>query len=102
MSIGTVQRWVDDEGWGVVASLETPGGCWFIWSQIDAPAPHHLDQGQLVEFTFESSRQDGFNWRAVSVRPSDAEAGRQLQPGTPRAFKSTFSLEFPGTTTESG
>jgi len=33
---GTVREWAE-EGWGVVDSAETPGGCWVHWSVVHEP-----------------------------------------------------------------
>ena len=36
---GTVRVWHAEEGWGVIDSAETPGGCWTHFSAVRAPAP---------------------------------------------------------------
>lgn len=33
-SVGTVGSWSDAEGWGVIESPETPGGCWAHFSVV--------------------------------------------------------------------
>jgi CspA family cold shock protein len=68
---GVVREYDDREGFGVVDSLDTPGGCWFHYSMIEVPGRKTLLAGQLVRFTFESEvEQDGFVFRALQVRPS--------------------------------
>lgn len=31
---GSVRSWFGEEGWGVIDSPETPGGCWAFFSHI--------------------------------------------------------------------
>jgi CspA family cold shock protein len=33
--VGVVREWNAEEGWGVVDSDETPGGCWVHFSHIE-------------------------------------------------------------------
>ena len=33
-TVGTVRVWHRDEGWGVIDSPETPGGCWAHFSHL--------------------------------------------------------------------
>ena len=70
MAEGTVRVWHDELGWGVLDSPETPGGCWAHFSQLAMPGFHTVTPGQTVSFTFEAADEDGFAFRAVSVRPS--------------------------------
>jgi CspA family cold shock protein len=68
---GVVREYDDREGFGVIDSLDTPGGCWFHYSMIEVPGRKTLFAGQLVRFTFESEvEQDGFVFRALQARPS--------------------------------
>jgi cold shock protein len=66
---GTVRTWDDDEGWGVVDSADTPGGCWTHFGQVDAPGLRRLRPGAAVELEWEPAQQDGFSFVAVAVRP---------------------------------
>jgi CspA family cold shock protein len=67
---GVVREYDDREGFGVIDSLATPGGCWFHYSMIEVPGRKTLSAGQLVRFTLEREvEQDGFVFRAVQVRP---------------------------------
>lgn len=68
---GTVALWHAEEGWGVVSSADTPGGCWTHFSHIDGGGFRELTAGDAVSFTFErlgpGEEQDGFTFRAVRV-----------------------------------
>ena len=41
-----------DEGFGVIDSAETPGGCWAYFSVIVMDGYRRLQAGQRVSFTF--------------------------------------------------
>ncbi|MCX2713647.1 cold shock domain-containing protein [Mycolicibacterium sp. J2] len=77
-SVGTVQIWHPDDGWGVLASAETPGGCFAHFSDIWANDSvlrcgyRELLQGETVDFEWEhapAGGQDGYSFRATSVTP---------------------------------
>lgn len=63
----TVRTWDDEQGWGVLTSDATPGGCWTHFSAIDVDGHRTLSPGQQVRLTAESPGQDGYDWRAVRV-----------------------------------
>ncbi|GAA1541954.1 hypothetical protein GCM10009827_071810 [Dactylosporangium maewongense] len=65
----TTREWRIDEGWGVLDSPDTPGGCWAHFSAIDMPGFRALERGQVVRLDWESPGQDGFDYRAVRVVP---------------------------------
>ncbi|GAA1478826.1 hypothetical protein GCM10009623_32720 [Nocardioides aestuarii] len=44
----TVREWNAEQGWGVLDSAETPGGCWAHFSVIDMQGLKRLRRGQLV------------------------------------------------------
>src|SRR4051812_46447152 len=71
---GTVRFWLDDEGWGVVDSLATPGGCWVHFSSLEMPGFKQLRAGTPVQFVYEELDQDGYPFRAVTVWPGVATA----------------------------
>lgn len=73
-----VREWNDDEGTGVIDSEDTPGGCWFHFSDIVSAALGSPTPGEDVTFTFDMRPQDGFRYRAVRVWRPD------VKPGTPR------------------
>ena len=66
---GRVRNWSDEEGRGVVDSVQTPGGCWVHYSAVDVPGFASLEPGQDVVLEWEQARQDGFGFRALAVRP---------------------------------
>ena len=61
--------WNDDEGWGVVDSTETPGGCWVHFSHVERPGYHSLTPGEAVWLQWETPGQDGYPCRAIRVIP---------------------------------
>ncbi|GAA4755128.1 hypothetical protein GCM10025783_30350 [Amnibacterium soli] len=63
----TVTSWSDDEGWGVVEAPGLPGGCWVHFSAIQGPGFHSLAVGSTVDIEWESTEQDGYHFRAVSL-----------------------------------
>jgi CspA family cold shock protein len=98
---GVVRHWLDDEGWGVLDSDRTPGGCWAHFSVVEMPGYRALVAGQQVSFTYEAGGQDGFEFSAAAVRPAG------VTPGTPRptpappapsdsaaAYESTLTLRY--------
>ena len=73
-----VREWHDEAGWGVLDSVETPGGCWTHYSVIDTPLISRiggvevseyrsLAAGDAVELECEAPGQDGFDYRAAVV-----------------------------------
>ena len=64
-----VRQWSDEDGWGVLDSSETPGGCWTHFSQVDMEGLRTLAVGQVVDLGWESPAQDGYDFRAVRVVP---------------------------------
>jgi cold shock protein len=64
-----VREWRPEEGWGVVDSPQTPGGCWVHFSHIQATGYRKLVPGKTVALEFEPADQDGFTYRAVTVEP---------------------------------
>lgn len=78
MTLGTVRFWLSDEGWGVIDSDETPGGCFALFSQLEMQGYRSLDAGQTVEFDPVQRQQDEFSYVAmhVSLLPADG-----TQPG---------------------
>ena len=73
MAKGTVVRWNDVEGWGVISSDEVPGEVWTIFSHIESEGATSLSVGEPVEFDWhEMSRpggQDGYSFRTTRLRP---------------------------------
>lgn len=70
MTKGLVRSWEDDEGWGIIDSPETPGGCWAHFSNVEMPGFVALAANQRVDFSWMQIDQDGFQFRATKVRIS--------------------------------
>jgi CspA family cold shock protein len=64
----SVRFWHDEEGWGVLDSPATPGGCWVHFSHIDCDGYRSLRDVASVELDWEEAAQDGYPFRAVRVR----------------------------------
>jgi CspA family cold shock protein len=92
---GTVRVWHAEDGWGVVDSPETPGGCWVHFSQVAVDGYRALTVGQAVVLEWESPGQDGYPYRALRAWPSGEEPAPPppLQPPGP-GFASTLTLFF--------
>jgi CspA family cold shock protein len=71
VSQGRVVEWDDDEGWGVLDSADTPGGCWAHYSVIEMSGFHTLGLGDVVRVRFEDVEQDGYEFRATWVQPPE-------------------------------
>lgn len=52
---GVVREWYPEQGWGVVDSSQTPGGCWVHFSHIQSPGYRELVPGRAVNLS--SSRR---------------------------------------------
>ncbi|MEU3446126.1 cold shock domain-containing protein [Streptomyces thermolilacinus] len=74
MVMATVREWHEEEGWGVLDCSETPGGCFGHYSAIRMSGFRTLTPGQRVELTWEAPgfRQDGYDFRALSIVPRPA------------------------------
>ena len=76
MADGTVRFWHTDEGWGVVDSEETPGGCWAHFLFIEMDGYRSLAAGQSVELEWErpqSGDYEGYAYFATRVTPIQPE-----------------------------
>lgn len=66
---GTVREWRAEEGWGVVDSADTPGGCWVHFSAVDGSGFRALIVGSNVDLGWEAvTDQDGYKFRATRVK----------------------------------
>ena len=95
-SVGAVRVWHAEEGWGVLDSAATPGGCWTHFSAVLVPGYRTLDAGAAVEFTFEAADQDGYAFRAVEVWPAHQMPVRSGDEGSEAspAHHSTLTVTF--------
>ena len=67
VATGVVREWREEEGWGVLDSDETTGGCWAHFSVLHMAGYRSAVPGQTVVFSFERGEQDGFGYRAIDV-----------------------------------
>ncbi|MGR3931692.1 cold shock domain-containing protein [Streptomyces sp. BRA346] len=83
MVTATVREWHEEEGWGVLDCVETPGGCWGHFSHIEVAGFATLSPGQHVELEWEAPgfEQDGYAYRAVRIVPQTGHSG---SPGMAR------------------
>ncbi|KIA74436.1 MULTISPECIES: cold-shock protein [Micrococcaceae] len=72
---GVVRFWNDEHGWGVIDPVPTPGGRWAHFSVVEVAGYRSLTAGEKVELDWEAAEQDGYAFRAISVRT--AESGTQ-------------------------
>lgn len=94
---GVIRTWDDEDGWGVIDSPDTPGGCWVSYSHIEAGVAPTLHTGQVVSFSFEAVEwQDGYRWRAILVQPEGAEPApeRKSRHEPSSAYRSSLHLTF--------
>jgi CspA family cold shock protein len=87
-SVGTVRVWHREEGWGVIDSPDTPGGCWanfpVLWAddtrhprspEIISSGFRELFDGEVVDFNWRSAKdQYGYTYAATSVFPRGRQA----------------------------
>ena len=76
--LGRVREWHDDEGWGVLDSDATPGGCWTHCSAVLVAGYRTLAVGQEVRLEPEVADQDGYAFRAVEAWPAASTPVRDL------------------------
>jgi cold shock protein len=71
VSLGVVEWFNAEEGWGALAAPEVPGGCFVHYSNIQQDGYRVLTSGQRVRFNFEEPGflQDGYPYRAIAVWP---------------------------------
>ena len=84
MATGVVREWNADQGWGVLNSDETPGGCWVHCSALSMAGDHRALPGQRVIFTYRPATQDGFDFQALDVTIEGVpRAETDIQPPGP-------------------
>jgi cold shock protein len=87
---GVVVSWLDDEGWGVIDSDATPGGCWVNFSALVMDGYRTLTPGERVSFTYEHAQQDGYSFRACEVWPSGIAPGTKITTAAPASADSAY------------
>ncbi len=92
---GVVREWHDEEGWGVLDSPVTPGGCWAHFSALAVGNGYKSAAvGDVVALEHEEGEQDGYSYRAVRFWPAGTDPVDQ-QPSPPgKAYRSTLTLTF--------
>ncbi|GAA4929598.1 hypothetical protein [Actinoplanes utahensis] len=85
--------WNHDEGWGVIDSPETPGGCWAHFSSGAMRGYVAFDPGDPVSLEWEVPGQDGWPFRAVRIWPSGQDPVDR-ETGSSGAYSSTLTLTF--------
>lgn len=88
-SRGVVRSWYDEDGWGVVDTGDTPGGCWAHYSAVLVAGFKTLTPGQQVEVEWQVVAQDGFAYRATRVWP--AGEAPYTADRVPRSQSDSFS-----------
>lgn len=93
---GTVRFWLDEQGYGVIDSPETPGGCWTHFSEVAIAGYKSLKPGQPVLLEWETARQDGYLYRAVRTWPADRQPVDPVvdEAGTTGAYTSTVTITY--------
>ena len=96
ITTGVVREWHAEEGWGVLDSASTPGGCWAHFSAVQVEGYRSLTPADIVHFTFEAAEQDGHSFRALDVWPPGVEPGVRLTEGTTSSdgFSSRLTITF--------
>lgn len=88
----TVRTWDDEQGWGVLDSPATPGGCWTHYAALDVAGYRTVSPGQQVSLTAESPGQDGFPWRAVRVSVDGAPRAEEGGAENAGAYASELTI----------
>lgn len=70
MPRGIVKFFKSGKGWGAITSDELPDGhdAFVHFSVIESGGYRALDGGDIVDFDYETARQDSFHFRATRVR----------------------------------
>ena len=93
MAVGVVRAWHDDEGWGVLDSDETPGGCWAHFSSLSMSGYRRASTGDRVSFPHSQIAQDGFEYVAQEVKIDGVPlAEPDAQPHGP-SYMSRLTIE---------
>lgn len=92
---GTVRFWHDDEGWGVIDSESTPGGCWAHFANLAVPGFRSLAPGQKVNLEWEAAEQDGYDFRATRAWPAGTDPAPNVLPtDSGDAYPSGLTIRF--------
>lgn len=96
-STGVVRLWNHDEGWGVIDSPDTPGGCWIHTTTTSTRRHAGLEPGRGVRFTFErlpgQGVQDGYDYVARDAWYVGDEPHRR-PPAAPGAYRTALTITW--------
>lgn len=70
-SVGTVVRWDDDQGAGVIEAPDLPGDFWVEAAALDPSAGGSLRAGQVVDVEWTETEDGSHPVRADRVTPRD-------------------------------
>lgn len=90
----TVRTWDGEQGWGVLDSDATLGGCWTHFSVLDFDGYRSLSPGQQVRLKAESPGQEGFPWRAVHVAVDGVGPAARAETNAADAYSSDLTLTW--------
>lgn len=90
--VGIVREWHDEDGWGVIDSPQTPGGCWTHFSSIAVAGTRALAPGQRVVLEWEAPGQDHFAYRVTRVWPDGSEPTDEVPSRPGAAYRSGLFL----------
>lgn len=91
MDRATVESYDSEQGFGVLVSPYTPGGCFVSFSAIQDNT--HLVVGTEVFFEFVAAEQDGYRYRATTVWTDEPQAhGIAVTRRPTSAYRSTFRI----------
>jgi cold shock protein len=92
---GVFRFWHDDQGWGVIDSPDTPGGCFAHYHSVLAPGYRRLGPGQSVSLDYEAVEQDGYSFRAIEVWPAGQDPHRtESEASASDACRSSLTITF--------
>ncbi|HEX8627198.1 MAG TPA: cold shock domain-containing protein [Catenuloplanes sp.] len=91
---GTVRLWHEDEGWGVIDSSETPGGCWAHFGAVAIEGYRTLRPGQAVHLEWEAADQDRYAYRAVRTWPQGQQPYDVPPSAGGGAYHSTLEITY--------
>lgn len=78
---GTVRTWNDQQGWGVIDSPQTPGGCWAHFSHIVAEGFRTVPVGAAVILSWQQvTDKDGYR----TAPPASSNSTPDWQTGVVR------------------
>jgi cold shock protein len=92
----SVREWHDELGWGVLDSIDTPGGCWVHFSHIDTAGYRSLTGLATVLLDYELARQDGYDYCARRVRVPSREPAGDADQRERDAYRSRHGIELDG------